>query len=382
MMFWKRCFAALLLPALALAAVPLIAQSAGPWVYVGTYTGPKSKGIYVMRMDPSTGALTEPQLAAEVASPSFLTIHPNQKTLYAVSEVGGKTGGSVTAFSIAPADGKLTSLNHQPSGGDAPCFITIDSAGTTALVANYGSGTIEALPINSDGKLGDPSAPIQHKGKGSDPSRQEGPHAHSINLDAANKFAFAADLGLDKIFIYRFDPATSALTPNDPPFAQLAPGSGPRHFSFHPSGKYAYVINEMASTVTAFTYDAEKGALTEIQTITTLPADFKGKSYCAEVQVHPSGKFLYGSNRGHDSLAIYTIDDQTGKLTPTGHAKTGGKTPRNFRIDPAGKYLLAANQSSDSVIVFSIDESTGALKPTGSKVTIGAPVCIKFLPSK
>ena len=231
-----------------------------------------------------------------------------------------------------------------------------------------------------DGTLGEASAFIQHEGKGADPSRQESPHAHSINLDAANRFAFAADLGLDKVLVYRFDADKGSLTPNDPPFAKVAPATGPRHFAFHPGGKFAYVIGEMANTVTAFDYDASTGTLTEIQSITTLPADFKGRSHTAEVQVHPSGKFVYGSNRGHDSIAIFTVDPATGKLTAAGHEPTLGKNPRNFAIDPTGAYLLAENQDSGSIVLFKIDPATGGLKQVGEPLSIPMPVCIKMMP--
>lgn len=363
-------------------SAPARAESNSLLVYVGSYTGPKSKGIYVMRMDPATGALTEPEVAFEVPSPSFLTIHPSQKLLYAVSELSGKGGGVVSAFSIAADTGKLNLLNQQPAGGSGTCFIGLDPAGKNAVIANYGSGSVESLPIGEDGKLGAPASFIQHTGKSIDPRRQEGPHAHSINVDAAGKFAFAADLGLDKVFTYQLDGGKGTLTAGDPPFTSIKPGSGPRHFAFHTSGKFAYVISEMACTVTAFNYDSQKGTLSEMQTVSTLPTDFHGNANCAEVQVHPSGKFLYGSNREHNSLAIFTIDPQTGKLTPAGHQSTGGKTPRNFRIDPSGKFLLAANQDSGTIVEFTIDQATGALSPTGVTVKVGSPVCVKFVETK
>jgi 6-phosphogluconolactonase len=256
----------------------------------------------------------------------------------------------------------------------------VDTAGKNALVANYGGGSVSCIPITADGKLSQPTAFIQHTGSSVNAQRQKEPHAHSINVDKANRFAFVADLGLDKVLVYRFDPAAGTLSPNNPPAATVAPGSGPRHFAFHPSGKFAYANNEITSSVTAFNYDAERGVLSEIHTAPTLPAEFDAKrSSTAEVQVHPSGKFLYVSNRGHDAIAIFTIDQTTGKLTPTGHQSTQGKTPRNFGIDPSGKFLLAANQGSDTVVIFQIDPATGALKPTGATVDVPTPVCVKFL---
>ena len=350
-------------------------------VYVGTYTGKASKGIYALDLDLATGKLSEPRLAAETTSPSFLAVHPSGKYVYAVNEVptfNGEKTGSVTAFSVDGSEGKLTQLNAQPSAGTGPCHISLDKEGKFALVANYAGGSVAVLPIEADGKLRAPSSSVRHTGSGPNPQRQKEPHAHSINLDAQNKFAFAADLGLDKILVYRFDATSGKLSPNDPAHATLAPGSGPRHFAFHPTGKFAYANNELTSSVTAFAYDAAKGALSEIHTLSTLPHEVKGNS-TAETVVHPSGKFLYVSNRGHDSVAIFSIDAQSGKLTSVGHQSTGCKTPRNFNIDPTGTFLLAANQSSDSVVVFRIDQTTGALAPSGSTVAIGSPVCVKFV---
>jgi len=258
----------------------------------------------------------------------------------------------------------------------------VDRTGKNVLVANYGGGSIAALPIGPDGRLGPATSSIQHSGTVADPKRQGGPHAHSINLDAANRFAVVADLGLDKLFVYRFDPEKGTLTPNDPPFTQLERRSGPRHFTFHPDGRHAYVINEINCTVTALDYDAARGVLTPIGTVPTLPAgvEVKPGDSTAEVQVHPSGKFLYGSNRGNDSIAIFAIDAVTGRLTPVGHQPTQGKTPRNFAIDPAGRFLLAENQNSGTIVVFKIDPATGKLSPTGHSVEVPSPVCVKFIP--
>jgi len=354
-------------------------------IYFGTYTGKSSKGIYRSELDLATGKLLEPVLAGEAVNPSFLAIAPNQKFLYAVGEVNdvnGKKGGGVSAFAIDAATGDLKMLNQQSSVGAGPCHIVVDRTGKVALVANYGGGSAAALPISSDGKLGEVSSFVQHKGSSINPGNQAAPHAHSVNVDGANRFAMVADLGIDKVMVYRLDPDKGTITANDPSSASVDAGSGPRHFAFHPNGKNAYVINEIKLTVTAFQYDAAKGVLTSQQTISTLPegvTDRKGMS-TAEVQVHPSGKFLYGSNRGHHSIAIFSIDAATGKLTAVGHQGQGIKTPRNFGIDPTGNYLLACNQDSDSVIVFRIDQTTGKLEPTGSTVSVGTPVCVKFLP--
>lgn len=351
--------------------------------YVGTYTGPKSKGIYMLKLDPATGSLSRPELVGQMKDPSYLAIHPTGKFLYAIGEVNefkGKKAGEVAAFSIDPTTGMLTMLNEETSGGPGPCFISIDHTGKDALVANYAGGSVECLPIKADGSLGEPTAFIQHTGSSVDQSRQKEPHAHSIYPTPDNQYAIACDLGLDKLLIYKFDAAKGTLTPSDPAFGKVAPGQGPRHLAFHPNGKWAYNCNEMGLTACAFAYDPAKATLTQIQSIDTLAegASRKGAS-TAEVVVHPSGKFLYVSNRGNDTLAIFAIDQTTGKLTAAGHASSGGKTPRDFRIDPTGTFLLAANQGSDNIVVFRIDQTTGALTPTGSTAEVGAPVCIQFV---
>ena len=353
-------------------------------VYFGTYTGEKSKGVYVSRLDLASGALSRPELAGETASPSFLAVHPNQNFLYAINEIGefqGKASGSVSAFAIDRNTGRLTALNQQPSVGRGPAHLVVDKAGRNALVANYGGGSVAVVPIGPDGTLKPPSAFIQHTGASVNPERQKGPHAHSINLDPANRFAYAADLGLDKVLVYRFDAGKGSLVANDPPFAQVAAGAGPRHFAMHANGRFAYVINEMNLTVTAFRRDIERGSLTELQTVSTLPPGQKVESAfsTADVQVHPSGRFLYGSNRGHDSIVVFAIDQNSGRLTYIENRPTQGSTPRGFGIDPSGSYLLAANQRSDSVVVFRIDKQTGRLTPTGHTIEVGAPVCVKFV---
>jgi 6-phosphogluconolactonase len=351
-------------------------------VYVGTYTGGKSKGIYLFQMDPATGRLTPEGVAAETDNPSFLAIHPSRKYLYAVNEVGefgGQKSGAVSAFAIAPGTGKLTLLNQAASGGDGPCHLTIDKTGRNVLVANYGGGSVAVLPIQPDGRLAKATTFIQHQGSSINKQRQEGPHAHSAQLDAANRFAFVADLGLDRVFVYHFDPNRGALTPGTPPAVSVALGAGPRHFAFHPDGRYAYVIDELNSTVTAFAYDARTGELKTLQAVSTLPEGFIGENSTAEVQVSPNGRFLYGSNRGHNSIAIFAIAPKTGLLNYLGYEPTQGKTPRNFSLDPSGNYLIAANQDSDSLVVFRVDAGTGRLTPTGQVITTPMPVCVTFL---
>jgi 6-phosphogluconolactonase len=350
-------------------------------VYLGTYTGGGSEGIYRSELDLASGKLSEPALAAKIDNPSFLAIHPSKRYLYAVGEVGnfgGKKAGAVSAFAIEASSGNLTLLNQQSSEGSGPCHISIDRTGKAALVANYGGGSVASLPIGEDGKLGAAASAIQHEGSSVNKSRQAGPHAHSINLDAGNRFAFACDLGLDKVLVYKFDPATAKIVPNDPPHAATPPGGGPRHFAFHPGGKYAYVNNEITSSVTAFSYDAEKGVLKEIHTLSTLPAEAKGNS-TAEIQCSPDGKWVFVSNRGHDSIAIFGVDPATGRLTAAGHASTQGKTPRNFGVDPTGTYVVAANQGSGNVVAFRIDPKTGQLAPTGSSIQVPRAVCVRFL---
>jgi 6-phosphogluconolactonase len=341
--------------------------------------GNESKGIYVADLDLGGGALSEPVLAAECTGPSFLTLHPDGKHLYAVGSMneGGKSIGALSAFVIEDTKtGKLKLLNQASSGGSGPCHLVVDKAGKLVLAANYGGGSCCAVAIKEDGSLGQQTGFAQHKGSSVDPSRQEGPHAHSINVSPDNKFAFCADLGLDKVLIYKLD--GGKLTPNDPPAGKTAPGSGPRHFAFHPSGKFAYVINELGNTVTVFAYNADKGSLTEIQSIGTLPSEYEGKSYTAEVVVHPSGRFLYCSNRGQDSIAVFKVNADTGKLTAAGHQGEGVKWPRNFNVDPTGKYCLVGNEKGDSILVWAINRDTGALTPTGNKVTVGQPMCVKF----
>jgi len=353
-------------------------------VYFGTYTRGASRGIYVSRLNPSTGVLSAPQLAAETPSPSFLAVRAQGDFLYAVNEVNtfeGKPAGSVSAFAIKKDTGLLTALNQRSSVGPGPAHLSLDEDGKTALVANYGGGSIAVLPIAADGTLEGAMQFIQHRGSSVNPDRQKEPHAHHILTDPSNHFVYAVDLGIDKVMIYKFDAATRALTAAAPPSAELKPGSGPRHMAIAASGRFAYVINELNCTVTAFSRDTATGALTEIQTVSTLaPGETMQRGYStAEIALSPTGAFLYGSNRGHNSITVFAVDKASGRLTFAGNTPTGGKTPRGFGIEPGGGYLLAGNQDSDSVVVFRIDRANGTLTPTGTSVTVGAPVDVKFV---
>jgi 6-phosphogluconolactonase len=353
-------------------------------VYFGTYTGAKSKGIYVSTFDGRSGTLGEPQLAAETQNPSFLAAHPSGNYLYAVNEVDtfeGQPTGSVSAFAVDRSSGKLSLLNQQSSRGDGPAHLSVDRTGHDVLVANYGGGNIAVLPIGGDGRLAPASAFVQHTGSSVNPSRQKGPHAHAINVDPSNRFAYVADLGLDKVLIYRFDATRGSLEPNDPPFASVQAGAGPRHLAIHPAGHFAYVINELICTVTAFTRDTETGGLKAMQTISTLPSGeiVKPDYSTAELLLHPSGRFLYGSNRGHNTIVEFSVDQKTGRLTYVENESTKGQTPRGFGIDPSGTWLIAGNQQSDSVVVFRIDPRTGRLTPTSQTLSVGAPVSVEFV---
>jgi 6-phosphogluconolactonase len=343
--------------------------------YFGTYTGPKSKGIYVSRFESGTGKLSAPELAAEIAQPSWVTIHPNGRFLYAVSEL--EKDSAITGFSIDRKTGKLTILNKVPSAGTVACHLAINKAGTLIYVANYGNGSVAGFRLAKDGTLGERVALIQHEGSGANPRRQKGPHAHAVVLSADNKFLFVPDLGTDQYFSYRAG-ADGSLSPADPPFAKVKGGSGPRHFAFAPHEKFAFGLNEMGSSVTAFTYNG-KGGLHEVATFSTLPAGFHGQNDSAEIQVDASGNNVYASNRGHDSIAVFGIDPASGKLTELQRVPTHGKTPRSFSLDPTGKFLLAANQDSDSVVIFSRDPKSGKLTPSGQTLSVPSPVCIQFL---
>lgn len=350
-------------------------------VFVGTYTARNSKGIYAYRFAPATGKLTaigaQGGLAGEVSNPSFLAVHPNQRFLYAVGE---NDSGTVSAFAVDRATGMLKLLNTVSSKGSGPCHIEFDKTGKWLFVANYNNGSIAVLPVHDDGTLGEATASIQHTGSSVDRQRQAGPHAHSVNISADNRFLIVADLGLDQLLVYQFDATNGSLMPNDREFSKIVAGSGPRHLAFSADGFFAYVSNEMAATISAMEYDVGRGRLTEFQTVSMLPPDFKGAKAAAEIALHPNGKFLYASNRGHDSIVMFNIDVAKGMLNAGTWTPSGGKTPRNFAIDPTGAFLFAANQDSNNVTVFRIDPKTGALTPSGEVLAIGSPVSIVFSP--
>lgn len=351
-------------------------------VYIGTYTNGKSEGIYLYKLDANTGELTKVNVTQVKDNPSFLTLDPQKRYLYAVNEIGdyqGKKSGAVSAFAVDQKSGKLTLINQQPTLGGAPCYITIDKTGKHVLVSNYLGGNVVLFPIGVNGSLGASADMHQHKGSSVNEKRQKEPHAHCIVLDPANKFAFSADLGTDKIMIYRFDASTGKLTPNQPASVSTKLGAGPRHVTFHPNGKYAFVINELNSTLTSYSYDAAKGSLTEVVTLSTLPKGFSGENYCADIHVSPDGKFIYGSNRGHDSIVVFGFDQSSGKLTYVENVSTGGKWPRNFALDPSGKILLVANQNTDNIVTFKVNSKTGKLTPTGKVTQVPAPVCLQVV---
>ena len=351
-------------------------------VYVGTYTAGKSEGIYLFRLNLSSGELRHVGTTKGVVNPSFLTLDGRRRYLYAVNEVeefAGKKSGAVSAFAVDQTTGGLRFLNQQPSMGGAPCYVSLDASGRFLLVANYVGGNVTVLPVRVDGSLGEAADVKQFQGSGVNPGRQEGPHAHCILPDRSGRHVYSCDLGTDKVMIYRFDAKEGKLIPNDEPWVQVKPGAGPRHLTFHPGGRHAYVINELDSTVTAFAHDPGSGALRELQTVPALPTDFKGANTGADIHTSPDGKFLYSSNRGHDSIAAFRVDARTGRLGVVAHTPTRGKKPRNFAIDPTGAFLLVANQDSDTIVTFRRDPLTGRLDPAGHVAEVPSPVCLKLV---
>ena len=349
-------------------------------LFVGTYTGHEgsaSRGLYVYRMDPASGELTFERAVDGILNPSYLDIHPELNFLYAVIETqsfGGERVGGVSALSIA--SGASAVLNQQPSHGTDPCHISVEQAGRFALVANYSSGSVAMFPIQADGRLAPATEIVQHSGSSVHPERQAGPHAHCILPDPTNHFAIAVDLGLDKFLVYEMDLERGKL--NKHAQVDVPAGAGPRHLTFHPNGKFAYLINELNSTLIGYRYHSKTGAFEELQTVPALPADFTGENLCAAIKVSPHGKFLYASNRGHDTIVCFRVDEATGMLTYGSHTSTGGREPRDFAIDPSGNFLLAANQKSDTIVTFQIDGESGELSRTGPEVEVSMPVCLKF----
>jgi len=352
-------------------------------LFVGTYTAKDSKGIYGYRFSAASKKLTPLGLVAETPNPSFLAIDPTGRFLYAVNELEKykrEASGSVSAFAIDKNSGQLSLLNQISSRGTDPCYVSLDQSGRYVLVANYGSGSVAVFPLLKDGSLGEAASFVQHSGSGPDRERQQGPHAHWIGVTPDNQFAMGADLGIDEVVVYRLNDKNGSLSANDPAFVKLEPGSGPRHLDFHPNGGFVYVLSELQSKINVFSYDAQRGALQPLQRIATVPKEFSGTNYPAEIRVHPNGKFLFVSNRGHDSVAVFSIDQKKGTLSPVGHFSTQGKNPRNFEIDPSGSHLFVANQESGNIVIFEIDQATGKLTSTGQVLHVDSPVCLKSLP--
>ncbi|MGA9571535.1 MAG: lactonase family protein [Candidatus Acidiferrales bacterium] len=386
----RRSTALTLLPllALALGALSMVGNAADAArqksrFYVGTYTDHGSKGIYAYSFDSATGASTSQGLAAESAQPSFFAIATSGRFLYAVNEISefnGQPTGAVSAFAIQPKTAKLTLLNQVSSRGAAPAHIALDRSGKYALVSNYDAGSVTVFPLLEDGSLGEATAFVQHKGSSVNKERQEGPHAHAAAFSPDNRFVIVADLGLDQLLVYRFDAAAGTLG-SDPQVVRAVPGAGPRHLVFDAGGRHLYVINEMQSTVVTYAYDAANGTLSELQIVSALPKGFARASEAAEIEIHSSGKFLFASNRGDDSIAVFAVNAKDGTLTPLEFVSTGGKTPRNFELDPTGAWLLVANQDSDDIVVFRVDPSTGHLTRSGTELHVPSPVCVRFVPA-
>ena len=357
-------------------ATPPLAIAADALVYFGSHSNAPGTGFSLAHFNTDTGALTQPEFLLEAPEPAFFVLSPDGTRLYTCNS---DTPGGLSAYAVEPATGRLTFLNRALAGSRGTSFITLDGTGRFVLVASYDGGNVAAFALKPDGSLGDWTAFAQHTGRSVHPERQTRPYPHAIVLDPTNRFALVPDLGTDRLCIYRFDEKTGALTPNDPPFAAIAPGSGPRHVRFHPNGRWVYLINEIANTIAGFDWDATRGTLTPFQTITTLPADFTGANTSAELEIHPNGQFLYGSNRGHNSLAVFAIDPANGHLTAVEHIASEGKTPRNFAFDPTSQWIVLTNQNSSNAVVFRVDSATGRLTRTGEPVPVPAPFCERFL---
>jgi 6-phosphogluconolactonase len=386
----KKCMRLAMLGYITLAGASVPLHGASSYLaYVGTYTASSSKGIYSFRFDSATGQLKAIGVAAELPNPSFLATDPRHRFLYAVTEMGPEPGaddykknGFVSSFSIDRKTGALTFLNKVDAGGGGSCHLVVDKTGKMLFVANYGSGNVASFAIKADGSIGERTGFYQHSGSSVDPARQKGPHAHAVVLSPDNRFLFVPDLGTDQVKVYRVDAQKGTFAPNDPAFAQVKAGYGPRHFTFGPGARYAYTLCEMGSSVAVFSYNPGKGSLTPVQTISNLPDDFKGEDNSAEIEVDRSGRFLYASNRGNDSITVFAIDPAKGTLTKVQVVPTQGNIPRNFALDPTGKYLIAANQNSNTMVVFSVDPKDGQLKRAGQTIDIPSPVVILFVPAE
>ena len=368
----------------ALAANNLKSKKKPFMVYVGTYAKPDAPNIFLYRLHATTGELTRINAFKGGENPSFLALTSDQQYLYAVNEVidfNGVKTGAVSAFAVDKKTGDLTFLNQLATGGSAPCYVSVDKSGKLVLVANYVGGNVIMFPIQTSGRLGNFTALQQHQGSGPDAKRQEAPHAHCIIPTPDNQFALAVDLGIDKIKNYRLDTKQGGLVPNPGADFSTRPGAGPRHLTFHPNGRYAYLITELNSTLMVLAYNSHNGSFTALQTISTLPASFKGENIGADVHVSPNGKFLYASNRGHNSLVVFSINAGTGKLNLVEHVDTQGNWPRNFGLDPSGTFLVVANQYSNNMVSYHVDNQTGKLKPTGFTAEVSAPVCILLVPA-
>jgi len=357
-------------------------QSDGELLYVGTYTeSGRRDGIYLVRMDTRSGRLRQVGAVDAGANPSFLAIHPNGRVLYAVNEVEkykGKTSGAVSSFAIAGGSGTLTKLDEQPSEGAAPCFVSVDRSGRVVLVANYNGGSVALLPIQADGGLAPAAQVVQHTGSGPNAERQEAPHAHCIVADPSNRFALAADLGADRVFVYRLDLDGKSLRRVEGGDAVMRSGAGPRHLAFHPKLPLVFVANELDSTVATLRFDAERGTLSPLGVHSTVPVGWSGTNFPADIHITPSGRTLYVSNRGHNSLAVFSMAESTGALALDQVISTEGDWPRNFSLDPTGRWLLVANQRSNSIVVFRRDQVSGRLTPTHERLSLPSPVCLRF----
>jgi 6-phosphogluconolactonase len=381
---WLRGFARTCLLPIVPLAIPAIAGAAGDLVYVGTYTGHGSQGIYAFRFDPASGGSVSLGLAAETENPSFLTVDPKGRFLYAVNETGafqGQPTGAISVFGIDRGTGRLDLRQQVASLGRDPAHLSLDKTGRYLLVATYSGGNIAVFPIGGDGRLGPHSAFVQHAGSSVNPERQAGPHPHSIQVTPGNRSVLVTDLGLDELLVYRFDANKGSLTPDEPGSVRLDPGAGPRHIAFAPSGRFMYAVNELSSTVAVFACESGQGALVRKQTVPTLPKGFAGKNTAAEIAVDAAGRFLYVSNRGDDSLAVFGIDPDDGHLTPIERVQSGGRGPRHFAIDPTGRWLFAANQGSNDVKLFRVDPASGRLEPTTRTWKVISPVCVLIVPA-